>query len=243
MKPTERTVIYAALGLLAAMNAMFLLSNSGRAALAESTAFLADILGPAEAVKLVDGDKEVEIKAKDGRVTWGSGDFRQTYTVAFVDISRGLNPLMESEALVEERKTLTDELEAREKEYRERLDAFGAELKDADRNDPAAQERFKEAQAVYEEYMAWGKDAVSRRNALDVQQLQKSYKELASAVDVVAQKLGVDIVLRFIPTENEFKAQDADGALTEIRLRTALKYPSGLDITGEVLEELSVQDG
>jgi Skp family chaperone for outer membrane proteins len=102
---------------------------------------------------------------------------------------------------------------------------------------------IKQAQALYKEYTDWGQDAISRRNALDVQQLQKAYKELVSAVDVVAQKLGIDIVLRFIPTDNEFKAQDAEGALTEIRLRTAVKYPGALDITSEVLEEMSLKEG
>lgn len=243
MKPTERIVLYTALGLLGAMNTVFLLSSTGRTAFAETRDFLADVLGPAEAVKLTDGDKEVEVKAKDGRVTWGTGDFKQTYTIGFVDISKALNPLMEQASFTEERKTLADELDAKDKEYREKLDAFGEELKTADRNDPAAQEKFKEAQALYKEYTDWGKTAIGRRNTMDVAQLQKAYKELVSAVDVVSQKLGVDIVLRFIPTENEFKAIDAEGALTEIRLRSAVKYPTGLDITSEVLEELSLKDG
>ncbi len=242
MKPTERTIVYSALALLGAMNLVFLLSSSGRAAFAETRDFLADVLGPADAVKLVDGEKEVEVKAKDGRVTWGSGDFRQTYTVGFVDISKGLNPLMETPQFADERKTLSDELDAKEKDYRDRLEVFGEQLRNADREDPASQEALKQAQALYEEYMEWGRTAVERRNELDVRQMQAAYKELVSAVDVVAQKLGVDIVLRFIPTENEFKAQDAEGALTEIRLRTAVKYPAGLDITSEVLEELDVHD-
>jgi Skp family chaperone for outer membrane proteins len=242
MNRTERTIVYSALALLGAMNAMFLLSQSGRAAFAETRDFLADVLGPAEAVKLVDGEKEVEVKAKDGRVAWGSGDFRQTYSVGFVDISKALNPLMEQTAYADERKSLGEELEAKEKEYREQIDAYGEQYQGMEKDDPAAQELYKKAQALYEEYMEWGKTAVERRNALDVQQLQKAYKELVSAVDVVSQKLGVDIVLRFIPTENDFRAQDAEGALTEIRLRTAVKYPAGLDITSEVLEEMSLKE-
>jgi hypothetical protein len=242
MKPAERTIVYSALAILGAMNLVFLLSHSGRAAFAEARDYLADVLGPAEAVKLVDGEKEVEVKAKDGRVTWGSGDFRQTYAVGFVDISRALNPLMEGQQFVEERTTLSEELDAKEKEYREQLDAFGKEIEGKDRNSPEVQETIKQAQAVYEEYMNWGQTAVERRNEMDVRQMQAAYKDLTSAVDVVAQKLGVDIVLRFIPTENEFKATDAEGALTEIRLRTAVKYPAGLDITSEVLEELDIKD-
>lgn len=248
MKTTERIVLYTALGFLGAMNLVFLLSNSGRSAFAETVSFLGDVLGPAEAVKLTDGDKEVELRAKDGRLVWTrpdspAGDFRQTYTVGFVDISKALNPLMEGQSFSDERKTLGDELNVKEKEYQERIEAFRGQIEGKDRNDPGVQDALKQAQAVYEEYMAWGKEAIGKRNALDVSQLQKAYKELTSAVDVVAGKLGVDIVLRFIPTEQEFKAQDAEGALTEIRLRAALKYPQGLDITSEVLEELSLQGG
>jgi len=242
MKRTERIVVYTALSVLGAMNLVFLLSNSGRAAFAETRAFIGDVLGPAEAVKLTDGEKEVTVKAKSGRVAWGDGDFKQTYTVGFVDISKALNPLMEQQSFADERKTLADDLEKKEKDYRDQLDAFGEQLKGADRSDPASQETLKKAQALYQEYLEWGKGAVERRNTLDVQQLQKAYKELVSAVDVVAQKLGVDIVLRFIPTENDFKAQDAEGALNEIRLRTAVKYPSGLEITSEVLQEMGVKD-
>jgi Skp family chaperone for outer membrane proteins len=243
MKTTERTIVYLALAFLGAMNLVFLLSNSGRAAFAETVSYLGDVLGPAEAVKLTDGDKELELKAKDGRIAWGTGDFKQTYTVGFVDISKALNPLMESASFTDERKTLGEELEGKEKEHQAKLESFREQIEGKDRNDPNVQEALKQAQAAYEEYMTWGKEAIGRRNALDVQQLQKAYKELTSAVDVVSQKLGVDIVLRFIPTENEFKAQDAEGALTEIRLRAAVKYPSGLDITAEVLEELSLQGG
>lgn len=242
MKRTERIVVYSALSVLGALNLVFLLSNSGRAAFAETRAFLADVLGPAEGVKLVDGDKEVTVKAKSGRIAWGDSEFKQTYTVGFVDISKALNPLMEQASFADERKTLSDELEKKEKEFREQLDAFGEQLKGADRNDPGTQDTLKKAQAAYQEYMDWGKGAVERRNTLDVQQLQKAYKELVSAVDVVAQKLGIDIVLRFIPTDNDFKAQDAEGALTEIRLRTAVKYPAGLDITSEVLQEMSLKE-
>jgi hypothetical protein len=242
-KRSERTIVYSALALLGAMNVVFLLSHSGQAALAESAAFIADVIGPAEAVKLTDGDKELEVRAKGGRVAWGEGEFRQTYSIAFVDSSRALNPMMDGPQYVEEREALAKELEEKENDYRARLEAFKEKLpEDADQNDPAIQEAMTQARALYEEYMEWGRGAIGRRDALDVQHMQRAYRDLTSAVDVVANRLGVDIVLRFIPTESEFKAEDAEGALTEIRLRSAVKYPAALDITSEVLQELGVQD-
>jgi Skp family chaperone for outer membrane proteins len=241
MKRTERVVIYSALIALAAVNAVFLLSSTGQAALGEARAYL-DSLGPAESIKLMDEDKEMALRNKKGRLAWGDGDFRQTYSVAFVDISRALNPLMDSETYKEEREALAKELEATENDYKAKLDAYGEQLQKLDRETPEAKEKLDEARKLFKEYQDWGVQAMGRKNALDVQHLQKAYKELTNAVDVVADKLNVDIVLRFIPTEKEFKATDAEQALAEIRLRTAVKYPGALDITTEVLQEMSLQD-
>jgi Skp family chaperone for outer membrane proteins len=240
MKRTERTVIYLALAIMAALNAVFLLSSAGQAAFAEAAAWLEE-LGPAESIKLIDGEKELVVRNKAGRLAWGDGDFKQGYTVAFVDISKALNPLMESQAFVDERETLRKELETVEADYKTKLDAYGEEIQAMDRTTPQAQEKLGEARKLYEEYIEWGQKSMARRNELDAKHLQQAYKEMASAVNVVADKLGVDIVLRFIPTDNEFKATDGEQALNEIRLRTAVKYPEKLDITTEVLEEMSIQ--
>lgn len=242
MKSSERTLIYSILVALVAVNAVLLLSSSGRAAFAEARTWL-DSLGPADSVKLVDEDgKELALRNKKSRLAWGDGDFRQTYSIAFVDISRALNPMMESDANKEEREKLRKDLEAAEADYKTKLDAIGEQLGKLDRESPEAKEKLDEGRKLYQEYMTWGQESMAKRNALDVAHLQKAYKELTSAVDVVADKLNIDIVLRFIPTEKEFKATDAESALSEIRLRTAVKYPGALDITSEVLQELSLQD-
>ena len=96
MKRTERLFIYPVLIVLLVLNAVLVLSNTGRTAMAEAAAWLGD-LGPADALKLVDGDKEMVIRNKAGRLAWGEDGFHQTYTVAFMDISKILNPLMETD--------------------------------------------------------------------------------------------------------------------------------------------------
>src|SRR5436190_5585137 len=100
MKRTERIFIYPILLVLIALNAVLLLSSSGRTAMAEAAAWLSD-LGPADSLKLVDGEKEMVIRNKAGRLAWGEDEFHKTYTVAFIDISKILNPLMDSDALKE----------------------------------------------------------------------------------------------------------------------------------------------
>lgn len=243
MKRYERALIYTALAGLAALNGVLALGSGGRAAFAEAAAWLQS-LGPAESVKLIgDGGKELELRAKSGRVAWGEGDFKQTHSIAFVDIGKVLNPLMESTQFAEERENLRKELEAAEKEFQAKLQPLEQELRSMDQNSPEFREKVEEFQRLYAEYQRWGRDvAIKRRDEMDVRHLQSAYKELTNAVNVVADKLGVDIVLRFIPAENEFKSINAEQALTEIRLRTAVKYPEKLDITSEVMEELSLQE-
>ena len=60
MKRTERFVIYTTLVALGASNVVFLLSSTGKTAFAEAANWL-DSLGPAESLKLVDGDKELRV--------------------------------------------------------------------------------------------------------------------------------------------------------------------------------------
>jgi Skp family chaperone for outer membrane proteins len=244
MKSKERIVTSVALIFLGAMNLVFLLSNAGRAAFAEAGAFIAQTLGPAEELKLIgEGGKEVSVRAKSGRIAWGEGDFRQTYTLAFVDIGKAINPLMEASDLVEEREALRQELETAEKDFTARLEAVSQELRGMDQNSPEFREKYEAATKLYEEYQTWGREvALKKRDEMDVKHLQRVYKELTSAVNIVADRLGIDVVLRFIPTDKDFIALNADQALSEVRLRSAVKYPERLDITSEVLQELNVQD-
>ena len=46
---------------------------------------------------------------------------------------------------------------------------------------------------------------------------------------------------RYIPTEDEFQSITPPQAYTSVRARIALKYPPGLDITDEVMEELALE--
>ena len=55
----------------------------------------------------------------------------------------------------------------------------------------------------------------------------------------MADRLGIDVVFRFIPTADEFQSFNATQAYVAVRGRIALKYPEALDVTDDVLEELS----
>ena len=65
------------------------------------------------------------------------------------------------------------------------------------------------------------------------------------AINVVADRLDIDTVHRFIPTDDSFEIQPGPGAfqaaMLQIRLRSVLRYPEDLDITSDVLEELGIE--
>ena len=73
-------------------------------------------------------------------------------------------------------------------------------------------------------------------------QMQESYDEIIEAVNVVSERMNIDIVLRFIPPDGEFEGGTPDSTIMQIRLRSALRLPDGLDITDEVLSELGLDD-
>ena len=70
--------------------------------------------------------------------------------------------------------------------------------------------------------------------------LQGAIENVADAVAVVCENRKIDLVYRFIPTENEFMSQSLEQAQTQIQLRTFVKYPEEVDITEAVMEELGL---
>ena len=97
-------------------------------------------------------------------------------------------------------------------------------------------------QLLYDEFTQMQQLAAEARGALYSEQMQESYKEIVEAVNVVAERLSVDMVLRFIPPDDEFEQGNPDSIIMQIRLRSALRAPEGLDITDEVLAELGIDE-
>ena len=72
--------------------------------------------------------------------------------------------------------------------------------------------------------------------------LEMAYREITAAVNVVADRLEIDLVIRFIPPDDEFVLTNEAAAIDQIRLRSLLRYPEACDITSDVLEELNLED-
>ncbi len=240
MNNRERLVIYALLAVLLAVNLTGLVGRTTTPALAEDPPTGVE---PASAVALTgtDGADTLVVRNRKGRLAWGEDAHQQAYTTSYVYIGKVLKPLMQSAALRDDRERLVSELSEAEADFRARLESLRAEFNAMDPETEEAREKTQEAAAVYQEYQAWQQEAMARRARLDATHLERAYRELVEAVEVVADRKGIDLVFRFIPTDEEFAAETPEQALTAIRLRTAIRYPKALDITDDILEELSLE--
>lgn len=239
MKTRERFIVYGLLTALLVSNAFLLLATTGRPAVADP---LAETLGPADSLLLTGtgDDADVELVNRDGRLAWGDDAHERAYSIAYVFIGGILNQLMGTEARIEERTTLIEELGAEEEAFRERMEEIRQRGMEMDQESEEFRKTYEEYVALGEELRVWQAQAINRRGKLDAVHLEDVYREMIDAVQVVADRMKIDTVYRFIPTDDPFNAENPDQALLAIRLRAALRYPDELDITDAVLEELSL---
>jgi Skp family chaperone for outer membrane proteins len=242
MNTRERIVIYSVLAVVLAINAVVLTGHSGTPAFAEPLQNRLAELGPASKLILENADgKQIALHMEDGRLAWSEQPHDRTYSAAFVNIGKILRQLMQSEVYQEERQELMAELDEQEQDYRERLREIQSDAQDLDQESEEFQQAYERYMQLAEEYRAWQQEAIQRRGDLDAEHLERAYRELVVAVQVVADRKDIDIVYRFIPTDQEFESENPDQAMTEIRLRSALRYPDQLDMTDAVIEEMSLE--
>lgn len=240
MKTTERTILYSLMALLVAANFSAIVDVLSRPA--HAAAALLERLGPVEAITLTgdDAGKDIVLSNRKGRLAWADNEYGTVSSLGFIHIGRVLDKLMDAQELQDERQTLGDELNQQEEEFRVRHDEL---VKRGDTLAPDSPE-FKAANEEFQklriEIKTWEAQALGRMNQLRARHIEKSYRELVNAVEIVGDRKGIDLVFRFIPTDEDFKTDDSGAALEGIRSRTVLKYPDGLDITADVLEELSL---
>jgi len=200
------------------------------------------ILGPADAVVLTGSDGDVIIKNNDGRLSWGDKKTSTVWSIGFMETGKALSQLMKADHFLEDRDDLEEELVDAISETRNALEVVAEEGKNLEPDDPKRNEIRQQWQRLYDELQQLQKIGANARGVLMAKQMQESYDEIIEAVNVVSERMNIDIVLRFIPPDGEFKGGTPDSTIMQIRLRSALRLPDGLDITDEVLSELGLDD-
>ncbi len=240
MNSNERIAIYGALAVLLALNLSTMLGLGSSGALADAMS-IEDELGPAATLTLTDEDEPLVLRNTAGRLAWAENAHGRAYSVAFMAPGKAMEPLLKADQFVEERQELEDELRSNGQEFERRINAYQQQNAGITPNDPRAVEVEATFRAMMTEYEQWRAQANARMGKLTAGQVERAYRDMVAAVEVVAERKGIDIVYRFIPTAQEFGASNPPQAYLATRQRLALVYPDALDITDAVLEELSVE--
>ena len=198
-------------------------------------------LGPIDSITLAGSDGDITVKNSDERISWGEEKTSKVWSVGFMETGKALEQLMKADHFVEVRDELDEELEEGLKAARETLDEIGERGRSLEADDPEGPALRQEWESAYRNFEQIQQASIKKRGELAAEQMEESYNEVLEAVNVVSDRLNIDMVLRFIPPDSEFEGNSPDAAIMQIRLRTALRLPEGIDITDEVLSELGLE--
>ncbi|MHC4808876.1 MAG: OmpH family outer membrane protein [Planctomycetota bacterium] len=243
MARRERMIVHALLGVSLLLHLITLAGGSPAAVMAGVRAFVQD-LGPAERLTLVEAGTEADplvLRARSGRLAWSDQPTHQTWAMAVVDDREVISRLMTKDVYNDRRQALREELQPQSAEFERRMQAIIAESQAIDPDDEAAmQDAFQRYQQVQQEFQQWQQSARNRGDLLEGEILKEAYAELVAAVEVVADRRNVDLVLRAVRTDADFAEPDSRSVSLSMRMRTALLRPEGMDMTEDVLEELGL---
>ena len=199
-----------------------------------------EVRGPADGLLLLQDGKEVEVTATGNGLAWGKRPTDRAWSLGAVDVPRLLGRLMDSERFADERKALREEAEAQNRDFEERIESFRAEYGELTPEDPEFATAQGTWQAIMQEYQEWQKGTMAIQQKLGAEQVETAYRELVEAVDIVAEREGVEIVVRFVPVSDPFQTDDLDRASDQVRRRLLLRYPDAIDLTSKVESELGL---
>jgi len=198
-------------------------------------------LGPIDSITLAGSEGDITVKNSDKRVSWGEEKTSRAWSLGFMETGKALEQLMKADHFVEVRDDLNEELKEGLDAAREILDDLMERGRLLEPDDPGGPALRQEWESAYRNFEQIQQSAMNARGELAAEQMEESYNEVLEAVNVVADRLNIDMILRFIPPNSEFEGNSPDAALMQIRLRTALSLPEGIDITDEVLSELGLE--
>ncbi len=206
-------------------------------------------LGPADGVVL--NDQKPEKDAKDAttrlriegkRLAWDDRATAKAWSLGAVHVDKIMKALLNGKSYSEKRKEFDDEALKQEQDFQKRADDMKAKFGEVTPNSPNAPEAQAEAQKLYEEYNKWREGSIKIREKLYSEQIEQAYRELTAAVDGVAEKEGIDIVMRFMPTADPFQADTVVNAREQVIGRTFLRSPEAIDITADVMKSLGITE-
>lgn len=196
-------------------------------------------LGPIDSITLA-GEKDITIQNTDGHIAWGDEKTNRVWSIGFMETGKALSQLLQADHFLDARDELNEELKDQITDGRELMESLQEEGNSIDPESPDAPAFRQRWEGAYGEFQKLQKLVAETRAALMAEQMQSAYNEILEAVNVVSERKNIDMVLRFIPPDGDFGMPTPDAVIMQIRLRTALRLPEGVDITEDVLTELGL---
>lgn len=199
-------------------------------------------LGPADALSLRNeaGD-QIVLRNREKRLSWSDRPSARTYTLGFVQVEKVFKAFTRSEAFVEGSKRIEEETAPKRDSYKEQLGKLAERIRAAGQDTPEGQQLIEEYKKLAKEYEDWNRKEMERRNQQAAALISRSYDEMRAAIDVVAQRLDLDIILQAYDADKGLTSTDTRQALADFTYRAVLRFPGQLDITADVLSELNLK--
>ena len=220
------------------IGAVATLSLSGSPA--NATRILPIDVGPADALILSGKDSPLTVRNQGGRIGWSESPSARAYSVACVHTDRVMKGILSSERFAGERQKFDDEARVQGGEFEQRsktLQEKYPDVKPGDATFDQARHEFATLQGEYEKWFATLQKIQSKHMA---EQVERAYRELTEALNVVSERKQVDFVYRFTPPERAFDSVELSDAMMQVQARPFLRYPAAIDITEDVVKELGL---
>ncbi|MDE0888014.1 MAG: OmpH family outer membrane protein [Phycisphaerales bacterium] len=235
----ERLIVHSLLAILTiAVLADF--GGRGSVAIGDDAEAAKETLGPADELILRGKTGDLTLRDDDGGLAFGDDPTSRVWSIGAVNVPKLLGLLMESDRFGEDRKEIQATAETQNATFEAQFQAFQEEHAAVTPESPEFPEVQARFQAMMQEYQTWQKGTMAIQQRLGAEQIETAYRELIEAVDIVAEKRHIDIVTRFVPTSDPFKADNMDLASEQVRRRLFLRYPDAIDITEAVSAELGL---
>jgi Skp family chaperone for outer membrane proteins len=198
-------------------------------------------LGPADSV-VIAGKVPVKLTNVDGHVSFGDGASHRIYSIGTVNVSKGVRALMESARFSAERDRLTEERTAKEEEFEKRAKDLRERITKAGDDEDADPKLREDIESFQQDVGEWGESHEKAQRDLIATQYEAAYGDLREAVEVVADRRKLDIVMRFVPSSEKLEPGTPEDIARQLLARTFVRIPEALDITDEVMRELNVTE-
>jgi Skp family chaperone for outer membrane proteins len=195
--------------------------------------------GPFDSITLA-GKKDLTLKNVDDHISWGDEKANTVWSIGFMETGKALSQMLQADHFLDARNELDEELKEQISDARELMESLQEEGQTLDPESPEVPSFRQRWESAYGEFQKMQQLVAEARATLMAEQMQEAYNEILEAVNVVSQRMSIDMVLRFIPPDGEFEQTTPDATIMQIRLRTALRLPEGIDITDDVLSELGL---